>query len=623
MRNSKWFIEILLLFAWVLLVTFPYANLKENIIPLGGDFSEIVKSHYFWADLSKCGLCALWDGSVEGGAPAVSGALSSKLHPIVAVFTLLFGTVKGVKLSLILIFFLAGLSQWWLAKELNLGSLARVWSGAMAVVAGNLSGRMEAADFILVLAIVSCSFVFPAIIRLHKVKTVRSAVILGTVLAGVVLAGQQYLYVGLLMTLPTIIILLPTKIRELMIIIKRYAMSALIAVLLSAVFLVPFFHFYPNFIKGKDKTYIAAQPFKDVLSNLIMSDKSFYYRNGFHKLPYPSFYVNYLGWIPIVLAFFGVLEITNHTRKKFILYLLLSSLLPLLIASAYPMKIFIRYFPNHWLADFFSMIRYSSVISFLAIAPLIGLAAIGVERLINIILKIKNPILYGLLLVVLFYSLESARLFGKSWIGTYRIDSNIQSLIELLKTPDLQWVSTPYGEQIFYEPARGEGLKISDSQRRWGWDKRELPKPFLVASRKGGDPNMTYKSSYNGVEIYEASDSKYAVVSFQDGGKEACKAYGRGGFIDVHCNLLSSGTLLVKENNWVGWQAEIDGRRLKLGSGNWLSVNLPAGRQIVQFRYLPLDVLTGILFTICGIILCLWLWFWEQNYKNSKSLICI
>lgn len=621
MGNSKRFIEIILIFILALLVTFPYANLKENIIPSGGDFSEIVKSHYFWTDLSKCGLCALWDGSVEGGAPAISGALSSKLHPIVAVFTLLFGIVNGVKLSLVLIFFLAGLSQWWLAKELNLGSIARIWSGGMAVVSGNLSGRMEAADFILVLAIVSCSLVFPAIIRFHKVRTVRSAVILGMVLAGVVLAGQQYLYVGLLMTLPTIIILLPTKIRESLIIIKGYAISAFTAMLLSAVFLVPFFHFYPNFTKGKDKTYLAAQPFKHVLSNLIISDKSFYYKADFNKLPYPSFYVNYLGWIPIVLAFLGVFEITNQTRKRFILYLLLSGFLPLLIASAFPMKILIRYFPNHWLADLLSMIRYSSVISFLAIAPLIGLAAIGVDRLTNIFLKIKKPVLYALLLMVLYYSLDNARLFGKSWIGIFQIDSNIQSLIGLLKTPDLQWVSTPYGEQIFYEPARRAGIKISNSQRRWGWDKRELPKPFLIASRKGGDPNMTYKSSFGGVEIYEATDSQYAEISFPDGGKEACKAYGRGGFIDVYCNSSNSGILQVQENNWEGWQATIDGRRLKLGSGNWLSVYKTAGSQKVQFRYLPLDVFIGFLLTVCGIILCIWLWFWEQNYKNNKSLI--
>ena len=51
-----------------------------------------------------------------------------------------------------------------------------------------------------------------------------------------------------------------------------------------------------------------------------------------------------------------------------------------------------------------------------------------------------------------------------------------------------------------------------------------------------------------------------------------CHAEGTGGDIDVSCNSTGEGTLVVEENSWSGWRAQIDGEPAQLLEGNWLSV---------------------------------------------------
>lgn len=631
MKNVKPLLELIVIFVWALFVTFPLANLNENIIPKGGDFSAAVSTNSFWIDVKKCGLCALWDGSMEGGAPALADVLSSKLHPIVAVFTLFLGTVNGAKLSLVFIFFLAGVSQWWLAKELNLGVVGRVWSSCMVIAAGHLSGKMEAGDYGLILSIVSSSFVYPAILKMHKEISNRSAVILGIVLALLFIAGQGYMQVGFILMLPTLIFLFPVNIKAFFQILKKYFLAILIMLLLSSIFLIPFFHFYPNFIKGMDNKFTYAQSFKNVLLNLVISDRSYYYGNNFKIFAAPSFYVNYVGWIPIIFALWGILEVTNPYKKRVILFLVTSGFISLWVASAYPMKIIAQFLPNHWITHVFSYIRYSSVISSLAVTPILGLSAIGVDRVMKTDKKhyqirqyfcknfiTKNLIWYICVFFALIFSLQSAWIFGKSWIQTFHIYPDVSKIINALKTPDLQWVNTPI-EQIFIEPATRAGLKLSNATKRWGWKDREKPQPLLEASRNGLSSGMFLREIREGVYISEAySGREYAAVTHKDGSKTACQAFGIGANIDVFCTLKKPGILEVKENNWSGWNADIDNRSIIIKPEKWLSVDLNDGQHLLRFRYRPADFYYGISLTIIGIILCLWIAISDRTGKNIR-----
>lgn len=59
----------------------------------------------------ECGACALWNGSVRGGAPAFVDPHASLLHPLVFIPTLLLGVIAGSKGTLVAAFFCHGAAQ--------------------------------------------------------------------------------------------------------------------------------------------------------------------------------------------------------------------------------------------------------------------------------------------------------------------------------------------------------------------------------------------------------------------------------------------------------------------------------------------------------------------------------
>ena len=87
-----------------------------------------------------------------------------------------------------------------------------------------------------------------------------------------------------------------------------------------------------------------------------------------------------------------------------------------------------------------------------------------------------------------------------------------------------------------------------------------------------------------------------------------CRATALGGNIDVVCLTTEPGTLVVQENQWTGWRAWRDGERIPLEHGPWLEVEAPLGEHEYEFRYRPWDVVLGIVLTVVGIVLAVWLW---------------
>ncbi|HEX9372600.1 MAG TPA: hypothetical protein VF897_16430, partial [Roseiflexaceae bacterium] len=194
--------ELLVIVLWTLLIAAPYANLSPRTAPRGIEYYILIQSNHVWTRFEQCGWCALWNGSVRGGAPAFVDPHASLLHPLVIVTTLLFGVIVGSKVALVCAFFLAGLAQWWLARVLGLGCGARVWSAAMAVAAGFLAAQMSEGLFSMVISAVSCALVLPPLVWLAQTGRRRAAVTLGGALAGALVSGQGYMQIGLALLLP-------------------------------------------------------------------------------------------------------------------------------------------------------------------------------------------------------------------------------------------------------------------------------------------------------------------------------------------------------------------------------------------------------------------------------------
>ncbi len=530
---------------------------------------------------------------------------------------------------------MGGLGQWWLGRELGLTRLARLWSSAIAVAAGHLSARMELGAFGVVLSTAACALALPPLVALGRAPTKRRAATLGVVLGLALVAGQGYMQLSLVAVLPVVICLVPIERARLLLFARRFALAAGIALLLAGPLLVPLLHFLPNFGKDTDPAFASAQPFAYIPLNLVIGDVKYYLSDSLHKLPYPYLYAHYIGWIPVLLALYGLhTALATNSRRREALFLALLSLLALWIASAAPLRWLTAHLaPNSWVSQQVAGIRHPALIAGLAVPPLLTLAGLGLDRLarskwpkLNLSIAGSGPASQAswtggataslhaswLLALPIILSLADVQAFSKHWIATIR-QVDVVQVLEALKTPTLEWVNSPFGEQYWIEPAIGMGLKLNNVAQSGHWNGHPPPDPMLEANRAGAPSGTTLKAIITGVPIYEvdptiAAEREYATVRSADGQLTICAAHGLDGNIDVVCAVPQAGLLTVKENSWTGWHVAIDGRPATLRPGRWLAVDLPAGSHTITFRYRPWDVPVGLALLLVGILMALWCW---------------
>jgi len=638
LKSKKLFtvLEILTIVVWGLIISRPYINLDQSIVPAGREYLSAIQTHHLWNWLKQCGLCAMWNGSVQGGYPAFAEPHGSMLHPLVALMTLFFGVTNGAKFVLVIGFILAGIAQWWLGRVIGVGLVARLWSALMAVAAGNLAAAMETGFFGLVLSLVCSSFVIPILILFTKNPSIRWTILLGIAITSIMLAGQGYIQVGLLAILISALFLVSWLQKDhVKLIARRFILACSITLLLMSPLLIPLLHFLPNFTKPIDPEFLNAQPLEYIPLNLVINDHDFYRVDSLSKLPYPSLYENFIGWVVVFLAVYSIFIRRTEQESKIIKFFFTATLLIFLTASAIPMKWLVGIIPDSNISFLISSIRNPSHIAELAIAPILGLSAIGLDTLIKknwsklhfvVSSSQTKPIeirfdLRLLLIVPLLLSLSDARAFGEQWIYTVEQDSNILKVNQALRTQDLQWVNPPFGAHDYIESAVGMGLKLSYGAKPWTWKDREPPKPVLDASFSGVPEGLSEHKKIDGITIYKAPPGReYARIEYSSEIEPTiCTTLGAGGQIDVECQGQSEGTLIVKENSWSGWRAYVDGIRTPLLENQWLSVNLQSGTHSISFRYRPWDVPLGILLSLIGIGWCIYLWLTDKEINAQDA----
>ena len=605
--------ELALLALWTLFVTRPYADFDPRRTPRGGEFLSNIQTLHAWEWARTCGLCSLWYGGVNGGFPAAAEPTTSALHPVAALPALLLGAVNGAKVALVASFFLAGLAQWLLGTVLGLRPVARLWASGLAVAAGSLAAYMSLGDMSLVLGSAAAALVWPALLRLARTGDARDAARLGAAGASLLLAGTGYMQAGtLFLGLATVILLPPGRRAPILL---RCAFAVALALLLAAPLLLPFLRFLPFIRKDFDAAFPSAQPFLDVSANLVNSDPTSFFSKRFHGVAgIPAYYALYVGWVPVLLAGWGLVSAKgDRARRRESLFLAALVVLALWLASAGPQRLLIGLGPPGPIADAVAGLRYTGLMGGLAIPPLMGLAGLGLDRVLARPWPRPWPRLdtRWLLAVPLAGALVSVARFGSGWIATETPPPEVAPVIEALRMPGLEWVCTPFGEGFWIETALENGLKLTDNAYfTWHWDRRYLPAPRLAATRGQRPPGLpeddagvTERPPVHGIRIVEVAGAEYAAVLGPDGRATPCRARGVGGDLDVTCEARVPGTLVVRENSYPGWRAAAGDRALALLPGDWLSVRIPAGRSDVRFRYRPWDVPAGLVLSLVGLVI--------------------
>jgi hypothetical protein len=603
--------EITVIGAWAAWLGRSYLDMNPYTWPVGGEWGTQLQTHHLWTQLQRCGLCALWNGGINGGAPAFADLFGSMLHPLVMITTLLWGVVVGAKVAVVVALGLTGIAQWWIARVLRVELIARLWSSLLAVAGGHLAGRLENGNFGLVLSTAACSLALAAAFNLGITRERHATLALAVMGASALLAGQGYLQLALLGWSPAFLVLMIDARWRWSDIWREYLLAIGLALLLAGIFLIPLFHFWPQVAKGSDPTFRAAQPLAFIPLNLVIVEYSSR-TQALGMLPFTYLYNLYIGWIPVILAILAVVGIRRHATRG-LLFLSSGTFLMFFLASAIPLR---------WLGHFLpsvANIRHTPLLAGLAVPALLGLAAIEVDHLHS------RPQLRWLLSIPLLWSLWAPAVQTQRWLRTTDA-SSLYSAIANLRTQNLAWVAPPYGELRWTQAGLDLGLKMSPIVWVFTW--QNVPMPYLEAVPNSSPPALLRIGQWAGlpllslgaagveaertgtlgkVPIYRYPRQHYAAVV--TGSRiYPCQAFGRGGDLTVTCANEQAGELIVQEHTWSGWSAWRNGMPVPLKPDAWLRVAAPAGPHTYAFRYRPWDVLVGLGVTILGTLLTLGLW---------------
>lgn len=607
--------EIGLICAWAAWIGRSYLDFSSYTWPIGGEWGTQLQTHQLWSQLQHCGLCAFWNGGINGGAPALADLFGSMLHPLVMITTLLWGVVAGAKVALVVALALGGIAQWWIARVLRLGLTARLWSALLAVAGGHLAGRMENGNFGLVLSTAACSLALAAAFDLARARERRATLLLAVTGASALLSGQGYLQLALLGWSPAVLCYLCDPAWRRLAIWREYLLATGLALLLAGLLLVPLLHFWPEVTKDSDPAFRAAQPLRFMPLNLVIAEPDLPRSATLGKLPYAYLYNLYIGWPPVVLALLAIPLAWRSARRE-LAFLGCGTVLMFVLASAIPLRRLDGFIPM------VANVRHTPVMAGLAIPGLLGIAAIGLDRL----LKARHA---WLLSIPLLWSLWTPARLAQSWLHTTDVRALYTAMVAL-RPPEPAWVAPPYGELRWTQVGLDLGLKLSPIVWVFSW--HDVPMPYLEAVPDGSPPallrvgpwaglpllNLDEAGQAAGVEseragalgkvpIYRYPRQHYAAVV---SGMRivACKAAGSGGDLAITCASEQAGELVLREHAWSGWSVRRDGIPAALEPGPWLQVAAPAGVHTYTFRYRPWDVLLGFATTVLGAVLTIGLW---------------
>ncbi len=609
-------LELTLILLWAMWAGHEFLNSNPNAWPAGNEFPLSVRENYFWRNLLRCGTCAMWNGSMDGGYPALVDLQGAPLHPLAAIPTLLFGVINGGKVSIVLGLALAGLAQWWLGRLVGTRWFARLWAALLAVVAGSIVGRMESGLVTLVISTASAALVIPAVLNLWQRPNPRSTVLLAVALAGLVMSGQGYMQlVVVLGLLPALIVLCIGPNADNRAFLKHLLQSGILATMLAGIFLVPLLNQGGQMVKDLDPSFSNLQPLEYQPVNLIVRDPQFFRSGELQKTPYPVLFVNYVGWVPVLLATLA-LRLVPREKTRLLSFFIAAIVLVFLNSSLIlPKLVFGTLAP-----EFLMGIRHPSIMAGLAAPLILGLAAWGLDYalksgpLVNLIWTPgetnKIRLTWVLLAIPLAWALSSAFIFSQDWLYIADQPAELDTVMDAAKSNSARWVEFPSGELYWSLYALERDIKISPTFHPWHFREREFPTVSVFADRVEASPDTKniIISAY-GMVMTKIDGVEYAAVQTIDKVSVPCQTVALGGTINLHCTTYYRGRLVIAEHAWPGWSAWDNNQPIDLLPGEeWLSIDLPAGDHQISLRYLPWDVPVGLLVSLMAIGAAVWMW---------------
>ncbi len=237
-------VEIGVIVLTTYLTTRPFYESPPNF-QLSGSESEWLTSTVAaaYTGLHETGRIPRWQPYLEKGEPVIENPFNFIFNPLSSGPSLLLGPVIGLRISVILGYFLAGLGGWFLGRVLGFGLVARVLLAMLLIGKGNIHAMMDSGYYQLALSQTYMPYVIGGVIAIFRWSNRRWPVVL-TALA----MALQFLSGNIWYVLPTAVgavivgcvLLIGTGKRWIDVVtLKRLILTAVFAVGLSAIVAVP------------------------------------------------------------------------------------------------------------------------------------------------------------------------------------------------------------------------------------------------------------------------------------------------------------------------------------------------------------------------------------------------
>lgn len=379
--QSKKELVYILLFAFFLYVP-TWVATQHKFFRLDTDFDLSLATYYFMVDYVRSHMMfPAWNPYVGTGVPVIGDPTSVALNPVLTPLILGFGVENGLRLTIFVMYMLAGIGMWLFLTSIGVYGWLRLWGSLLYTSAGNMVAYIRAGHIPEILTFPAVPLIFIFLVK-PKLRH-RQIIMLSLLLTYIFFSGYTYL---LWFTLIFIVVLLGYRSlgRPLLDLLKSlfsYGEVLLLFIIFSSIKLYPFVHdVLPNM-----ERFFHIDPYKGSIHSLwyplgwIVPFQTMFYDRPFFRRLF-GFYYNWYEYYAFItpLPFIFLTSLGNLIHKPLIrLFLVILATGSLYIALQY------QYSPFYWIyhaIPFARTFRVPQRISGPTTAIIIALLVLGAEQ---------------------------------------------------------------------------------------------------------------------------------------------------------------------------------------------------------------------------------------------------
>jgi hypothetical protein len=650
-------VDIIILVFITLSFTNSISNFNANFVPSGSEWDTFaVPDMVLRNSISQFHTIPMWNPFINTGIPFFADPMAHFLNLQAFAPIMLFGEINGLKIALIISFFIAGLGQCFLCYYLGIGRLARLWSAVIFMMNGQLVARFFQGQYNLVLSAVWLPFFILSAFAVFKSRRKWPIVLGAFSIAQMWLAGSPYyviFIIGVLLCITMFYVLQKNDAGTYVFNktgILRVIVMGVLGLMLTTVTLLPQLEVAPRLVKVASGME-GFQPFHRAVINYLADDTKFANINVLGKLPVDEEYYAYIGIAPFIFLMFLVLAFKPGHRREIL------AIISILILMA--LWVDVGESPLRWLFETFPFmnnnLHYPSRALIVGASLFAVLGAFGLDALIlwivnyakkihlgvSVVIQPEDrkdaavvepmPLLFLFFFPVIAYVIMSIFTIYKAnnQFVVLKLEDPLKGqILDQIKPIDLStyYLSARYSSG-WHQPIISRGFHWVDAWYGWvmissdptGWT-RKIPdfkvkaKYELIDSAKSPEvPDAVLLKTLPGnVNFFRLQNSPPFAFLYPDvpdeasatGWIEAPATWMNPNEVVVKFNAIQPGDLVVLAGSYPGWSVKVDGSPAVLEDINgFLGVRALNGDHTYRFNFISSSFIAGLLISLLGLLL--------------------